>query len=406
VGRAGTIEPGKRADLLCINGRQGDDYLRLIKARESTITLVIINGTARVGQPSLMSFFGPGTEEIKIGRSTRVLNLQQDTTHPLIHGLSLTEATRRLREAMQNLPTLAQELDNAFAMGLFGGSTDPTGETWQVVLDFEEDGFDPFTQAAEPLASFVTAMELDGITVADDSAHLRNLMAARNLPEFVKKGLPPLYGQTLPIPESAEFLLAEPDALPAQVLNTIQDLKTFLRSWGELTLAERRTITEQAQVLLEQNYVHLPLKRAMHAVDPLQRLRLLRYRLGEVDEGTAGPEMPFHQELAEIFSALRDLHTSYRLPLPFSDKTAWLPFLIEEYYEHERPHYMVTKVVGGAGPESFQPQVEVLYWNGIPIERAVDLNAARQSGSNEAARQARGLNSLTIRPLAAGSASG
>jgi cytosine/adenosine deaminase-related metal-dependent hydrolase len=398
----GTIEPGKRADLLCINGRQGDDYLRLIKARESTIQLVIINGTARVGQPSLMSFFGPGTEEIKIGRSTRVLNLEQDTTHPLIHGLSLTEATRRLREAMQNLPALAQELDNAFAMGLFGGSTDPTGETWQVVLDFEEDGFDPFTQAAEPLASFVTAMELDGITVADDTAHLRNLMAARNLPEFVKKGLPPLYGQTIPIPESAEFLLAEPDALPAQVLNTIQDLKTFLRSWGELTLAERRTITEQAQVLLEQNYVHLPLKRAMHAVDPLQRLRLLRYRLGEVDEGTAGPEMPFHQELAEIFSALRDLHTNYRLPLPFSDKTAWLPFLIEEYYEHERPHYMVTKVVGGAGPESFQPQVEVLYWNGIPIERAVDLNAARQSGSNEAARQARGLNSLTIRPLAAG----
>jgi hypothetical protein len=140
----------------------------------------------------------------------------------------------------------------------------------------------------------------------------------------------------------------------------------------------------------------------MHAVDPLQRLRLLRYRLGELDEATAGPEMPFHQELAEIFMALRDLHTNYRLPSPFGDKTAWLPFMIEEYYEHGQPHYLVTKVVGNPGPESFEPQVEVLYWNGIPIERAVDLNAARQAGSNDAARHARGLNSLTIRPLVAG----
>jgi cytosine/adenosine deaminase-related metal-dependent hydrolase len=398
----GTLEPGKRADLICISGRQGDDYLRLIQARDTSITLVVVNGTARIGQPSLMAPFGPGTEKITVGRSNRVLNLEQDTTHPLIKGLSLTEATRRLQEAMQNLPSLAKELDNAFAMGLFGGSTDPTGMPWQVVLDFEEDGFDPFTQASQPLADFVEPMKLDGITVADDPAHLRALVAARNLPEFVKKGLPPLYGMKIPIPDSAEFLLADPEAVAPQVLGSIQDLKTFLRSWGELTLAERRTITEQARVLLEQNYVHLPLKRAMHAVDPLQRLRLLRYRLDEVDEGTAGPEMAFHQELAEIFMALRDLHTSYRLPSPFSEKTAWLPFLIEEYYEHERPHYLVTKVVGGAGPASFVPQVEVLYWNGMPIERAVELNAARQAGSNAAARLARGLNSLTIRPLSAG----
>jgi hypothetical protein len=38
-------------------------------------------------------------------------------------------------------------------------------------------------------------------------------------------------------------------------------------------------------------------------------------------------------------------------------------------------------------------------WNGIPIGRAVDLNAARFAGSNAAARHARGLESLTIRSL-------
>jgi hypothetical protein len=44
----------------------------------------------------------------------------------------------------------------------------------------------------------------------------------------------------------------------------------------------------------------------------------------------------------------------------------------------------------------------VLYWNGTPISAAVSRNAERHAGSNAAARQARGLNSMTIRPLAQG----
>ena len=48
------------------------------------------------------------------------------------------------------------------------------------------------------------------------------------------------------------------------------------------------------------------------------------------------------------------------------------------------------------------PQLEdadVKYWNGVLIERAVDVNAARFAGSNTAARHARGVESLTLRPL-------
>jgi hypothetical protein len=42
----------------------------------------------------------------------------------------------------------------------------------------------------------------------------------------------------------------------------------------------------------------------------------------------------------------------------------------------------------------------VLYWNGMPIETAIKQNADRQGGSNLAARFARGLASMTVRPLA------
>jgi C-terminal processing protease CtpA/Prc len=302
---------------------------------------------------------------------------------------------------MNNLPELAQALDADASSGLFGGSVDATGTAWSVYMDFDE-GENELALAAQPLAPYVQPMALDGITVADDPEYLPRLLAARNLPEFVKLGLPPLYGEELPLPAGATFLREAAPQLAPQVLETAGDLKTFLRTWGELSLAERKIIVEQALVLLEQNYVHLPFKRAMHAVDPVQRLRLLRHRLDEAQEGGMPIEIEFHNELVRIFNSLHDLHTSYRLPTPFRGKAAWLPFTVEEFWEHGHRRYLVSKVVGKPGPDSFQPGVEVLYWNGMPIDRAVTQNAERQAGSNEAARHAQGLNSLTIRPLAQG----
>ena len=58
----------------------------------------------------------------------------------------------------------------------------------------------------------------------------------------------------------------------------------------------------------------------MHAVDPVQRLKLMRYRLEELEESELGIEIAFHNELTEIFNSVRDLHTSYRLPFLFKGK--------------------------------------------------------------------------------------
>ncbi|GAA3661186.1 hypothetical protein GCM10022224_025780 [Nonomuraea antimicrobica] len=179
-----------------------------------------------------------------------------------------------------------------------------------------------------------------------------------------------------------------------------QELPDFLRTAADtLTLDDRRLLVQQALVLIEQNYVHLPLKAAMHAVNPVQRLRLLAVRLNRQTPSTMGPEWRFHAELSEIFHAVRDLHTNYVLPQPYAGKIAYLPYLIEEYYTGDERHYVVTRTVGGFTAPGFGPGVEVTHWNGVPIDRAVDLNAARFAGSNPAARHARGLQSLTIRPL-------
>jgi len=172
-------------------------------------------------------------------------------------------------------------------------------------------------------------------------------------------------------------------------------------------------IVEQALLLLNMNYVHLPLKRAMHAVDPIQRLKLLRFRLLEMKDSELPNEMHFHQRMMEIFASTRDLHTMYLLPAPLKDHVAYLPFLIEQYFERNKKgerveKFMVSRVVKefyesipNAGPEilSFEPGVDVLYWNGVPIRRAIELNGESQAGSNVDARFGRGLDNLTIRPL-------
>lgn len=176
-------------------------------------------------------------------------------------------------------------------------------------------------------------------------------------------------------------------------------VSTFLGGAGSLSLDDRKLIVEQAQVILEQNYVHLPLKQAMHAVNPLQRLRLVRTRLERQTAATMEPEWRFHRELSSVFHSVRDLHTNYLLPAPFAGHVAFLPFQIEKAHDDGADRYLVTRTVVGFAADSFGAGAEVTHWNGTPIARAAEINGALFAGSNRAANLARGLESLTLRPL-------
>jgi hypothetical protein len=186
---------------------------------------------------------------------------------------------------------------------------------------------------------------------------------------------------------------------PARELPESVTLDEFLADAKrkELPLSARYQLVAQARVLLEGLYVHLPLKRAMHAIDPVQRLTLLERRMEELSE------LQFHAELAGVFRSLRDLHTVYQLSDPFRGHVATLGFLIERYADIDAtPHYLVTRLDASLEHAGFRAGVELLRWNGAPIERAVERNAEQQAGSNRDARVARGLESLTLRPLRTG----
>ena len=178
-------------------------------------------------------------------------------------------------------------------------------------------------------------------------------------------------------------------------LAAVVDLPAFLTTTGELTSADRRTIVDQALTVIDEVYVHLPLKRAMHAVNPVQALKLLRRKVGTLSE------RQFHNEMIEIFKGLRDLHTNYVLPAPYRQHTAFLPFLLEEYSDAQGArHYLVSRLIAGFSHDTFVAGVEVTHWSGVPIDQAVAINADREAGSNEAARHVRGLDDMTVRPMA------
>ncbi|MGW7457481.1 S41 family peptidase [Streptomyces sp. NPDC054797] len=184
-------------------------------------------------------------------------------------------------------------------------------------------------------------------------------------------------------------------------LSAATQLETFLAGAGALTLEQRMLLVDQALVLMEGNYVHLPLKIAMHAVNPVQRLRLIRRQLEQQTPATMPPEWMFHSEMSKVFHSIRDLHTNYQLPAPFAGKIAFLPFRVEECTDGPQPRFLVTRITQGFSAPGFAPGVEVTHWSGVPIEKAVELFAARFAGSNAAARRSRGIQSLTVRSLTA-----
>jgi 5-methylthioadenosine/S-adenosylhomocysteine deaminase len=204
-GLLGSIEAGKRADMLVVYGRSGDPYAKLIEARETAIFLVVIDGVPRYGNERMMGEFGPGTERWRVGSATRVLNLVQETANPMVGALRLSEARDRLREGMSRLPELARQLEQPRRTLV----AEPVPQ-WSLVLDHEEPrgvairphmsfgaADDPTTPRLadimaiqSPLSQVLEPLELDPLTVADDGDFTDRLTLQDNLPDYLKEDLP------------------------------------------------------------------------------------------------------------------------------------------------------------------------------------------------------------------------
>lgn len=165
---------------------------------------------------------------------------------------------------------------------------------------------------------------------------------------------------------------------------------------AELEVVDAARIVDELTRVIEGIYVHLPLKRAMYGIDPIQQLRRLKDRISSESMDAA----TFHAQVARILADLRDAHTTYLGPAAREGVVARLPFLVEQYGPAEQPRFLVSKVIADlVDDEHFVEGVELEYWNGTPIADAVQQHAENERGGRPDSAMARAVDSLTFRPL-------
>jgi hypothetical protein len=182
----GSIEPGKKADLLVIEGDTGDPYERLIDAHEDHIVLVYIGGRARLGRKELVAYDPSQQEIVTVAGRDFVLDLKESTGTPL-DGMSLATAVAKLTYGLAHMP----ELGKAFPKHLEQALAFAPATTWGLALDYEDPrpAGNAFI-AEQPIdPSQLYPMQLAPITEADDPDFRPALKANINIPEYLRDAL-------------------------------------------------------------------------------------------------------------------------------------------------------------------------------------------------------------------------
>jgi 5-methylthioadenosine/S-adenosylhomocysteine deaminase len=210
----GTIEDGKRADLLVVAGASGDAHGRLFDCTEHDVELVVINGIPRYGAAEPMKrLLGDGTagaEQATIAGRSRLLDLRQATADPDVGKLSLADATKLLADALSRLPQLAGDLQAKPTLEAVDGAAEGRAPVF-LVLDHDDlGGVDlrphlpdasghptaelvPAAASSTPLHDLLQPLALDALTVPDDDRFVDALAKERNLPQEIASHVPHLY---------------------------------------------------------------------------------------------------------------------------------------------------------------------------------------------------------------------
>jgi 5-methylthioadenosine/S-adenosylhomocysteine deaminase len=193
----GSIEAGKRADLLVLWDTVEHPYAQLINARENQIMSVVIDGRPRVGRQGLLDFAPDQQETVRIGGWRYTLDLAEDTGQTL-GGLSLASATAKLAYGLQHLPELARDyirqttfmVERAEEKALFTNMLDL--EHWGLDLEFEPHLTTlraAMEKAPEIDPTLIKRLELPVLTEIDDASFRPRLRANVNLPVFLRRAL-------------------------------------------------------------------------------------------------------------------------------------------------------------------------------------------------------------------------
>jgi 5-methylthioadenosine/S-adenosylhomocysteine deaminase len=200
----GSLEAGKRADLIIVTAPSGSDvYAGLVAARETDIQLVVINGRAVVGEPALITALGATGETPTLAGKPRTIDY--GAGDPKVPPVRYAEARAAVADALQRLPHLLA--DEAAGQGAGHRALAAQRSQWRLALDEQlPTGFalrprlphdgrptGPDAVLDRTVAAVSTKplepLPLDPVSVTDDTNYAKMLQAQRNLSPEMKEGL-------------------------------------------------------------------------------------------------------------------------------------------------------------------------------------------------------------------------
>jgi hypothetical protein len=199
----GSLEPNKRADITVVAAPVVTDvYSAILRAKETDVQLVIIDGNATVGTPALMAKLGVNGEEVSVNGEPRLINYGEPD--PEITPISYEETVKVLTSALAKLPEIP------IAPHLEGPIEFKARRKWSLALDEQaQTGFAirpmlPYhgeltgpgphmLDAAAVAALPIGPVPLDKVSVADDPIYAVQLNGQMNIPSDVKDGLKMFY---------------------------------------------------------------------------------------------------------------------------------------------------------------------------------------------------------------------
>jgi hypothetical protein len=185
------------ADLLVLQGTDGDPYDKLVGATERDVRLVVVHGTARYGDWTLMKQLHTDPahplERWRLGNAHKAFNL--NTPGSLLNDLSLGRATEILKEAMSDLPQFKANMEQPGIQPAAGAND---GQFFTLELDNEflpgdDDSLLGPLVAAGPV-EMATSVELDSLYV-NTPGYLDRVATELNIEVELKEVLKDAYAE-------------------------------------------------------------------------------------------------------------------------------------------------------------------------------------------------------------------
>jgi hypothetical protein len=216
-GRAGSIENGKIADVIVVDGVASDAYAALLQATEHDIVLSVIGGAARYGSATLMKKLGADVgvgkgdiDTTTIAGVSRILCFTDDPNSK--QTVSFDDARDELADALKNIAQLEKDANkpkpalSALAareqppkMSLALDEMEETGMSMRPNLPYRGALTGPLlvraaAATAKPKAPLQPA-KLDPATFVDDGDYIDIISRQPNLTDELKEALYAAYGR-------------------------------------------------------------------------------------------------------------------------------------------------------------------------------------------------------------------